>query len=272
MIISDNRKLFTSAEVCHVCGISKTSLFRLEEFGFLKPYYVNPDTGYRYYDLQNITAVGQFQRMQGIGLSKKEIVDVYLNRVDNADFLKTQRQKLNKMQRFLDEYECRITRSNSSESFVSLSAVKCYCTRITAFSIEEAAKLDYLAHEKCAEEGYKLLGSEPLFGIIEDRYALSNAQISGLDYTFCIPVSPDTEMDTHIRFFQETSGFSLLGFGDFSVIPDFEKRFWKEVDKRKMTASEPPRFIMHVGSYAGTQYKPDDYCYEYVLPIKNAET
>ena len=107
MIFTDQRRLFTSLQVCRACGISRTSLFRLEEIGFLTPYSVNPDTGYRYYDLQNITAVGQFQRMQEIGLSKKEIVDVYLEQIDSEEFLKIQRQKLNLMQRFLDEYEIR---------------------------------------------------------------------------------------------------------------------------------------------------------------------
>ena len=103
MIFTDQRRLFTSLQVCRACGISRTSLFRLEEIGFLTPYSVNPDTGYRYYDLQNITAVGQFQKMQEIGLSKKDIVDLYLERMDSEEFLKTQRQKLNMMQRFLDD-------------------------------------------------------------------------------------------------------------------------------------------------------------------------
>lgn len=270
MVIRDNRKLFSSAEVCNTCGISKTSLFRLEECGFLKPYHVNPDTGYRYYDLQNITAVGQFQRMQKIGLSKKEITDVYYNRVDCAEFLKAQRMKLSRMQRFLDEYECQLTHSsNDSGSFVSLAAVTCYCTKITAFSLEEAAKLDYLAHEKCVEDGYKLLGSEPLFGIMEDRNALANCRISGAEYTLCIPVFPDTDKTEYIHHFPETHGFSVVGFGDFSVIAKLEKHFWEEVDRRNLSPSEPARFIMHVGSYAGTHYKPDDYCYEYVLPIND---
>jgi len=270
MSLPDKRILFTSAEVCHTCGISKTSLFRLEECGFLKPYYTNPDTGYRYYDLQNITTVGQFQRMQEFGLSKKEITDVYYNRVDSAEFLKIQRQRLSRMQKFLDEYECYYTHnSNNSGSFVLLSAVTCYCTNITASSLEEAARLDYLAHEKCVREGYKMLGSEPLFGIIEDRNALTNCQISGASYTLCIPVTSDTKNDPQIRFFPETQGFSIIKCGDFSVVPKLEEMFWTEVDKRKLSSSEPARFIMHIGSYAGAHYKPEDFCYEYVLPIEN---
>ena len=63
MELPENRALFSIKEMCEICGISRASLLRLEEDGFLLPYRVNPDTGYRYYDMQNVTAVGQYQRM-----------------------------------------------------------------------------------------------------------------------------------------------------------------------------------------------------------------
>ncbi len=137
MLFPDQRKLFTSAEVCRACGISQTSLFRLEEIGFLKPYRINPDTGYRYYDLQNITAVGQFQRMQGMELSKKEIADVYHERVNSEDFLQAQRRRLNMLQRFLDKYEFRHSKAKEHPgSYITLPAVTCYCVDIIAYSPE----------------------------------------------------------------------------------------------------------------------------------------
>ncbi len=114
-----------------------------------------------------------------------------------------------------------------------------------------------------------MLGSEPLFGIIEERDLLTNCHISGATYTLCIPVSPDTKDGPQIRFFPETQGFSIIECGDFSVVPKLEKRFWEEIDKRKLSQSEPARFIMHIGTYAGAHYKPEDFCYEYVLPIEN---
>ena len=55
MIFPDNRKLFTIKEMTQACGVSRTTLIRMEEDGFLKPYRVDPDSGYRYYDLQNVT-------------------------------------------------------------------------------------------------------------------------------------------------------------------------------------------------------------------------
>ncbi|MCR5024606.1 MAG: MerR family transcriptional regulator [Lachnospiraceae bacterium] len=268
MIFTDQRRLFTSAEVCRACGISRTSLFRLEEIGFLSPYSVNPETGYRYYDLQNITAVGQFQRMQKIGLSKKEIVDVYLEQIDSKEFLKTQRQKLNMMKRFLDEYEYLHDHNRiHSGAFVTFPAVTCYCSDFTAYSTEEAVKHNYIIHERCAREGYQLLGSEPLFAVIDKDAVWENLSVSGVHYTICIPVSPDTAPDPNIRSFPETHGFSGIVFGDYSVIPEYSETIRKEIGKRNLKPSGSPRIIMHIGAYAGKHYNPDDFCYEFVIPI-----
>ena len=92
------------------------ALIRMEEGGFLEPYHVDPDTGYRYYDMQNVAAIGQYQRLQSIGLSRSEIADVYFGRVDSAEFIARQRRKLESMRRFLNEYEMSRDRSRNRMS------------------------------------------------------------------------------------------------------------------------------------------------------------
>ncbi len=270
MVFPDQRRLFTSAQVCRACGISRTSLFRLEEIGFLTPYSVNPDTGYRYYDLQNITAVGQFQKMQEIGLSKKEIVELYLEQIDDKEFLKKHRQKLYMMQRFLDEYEVRHDHDRvSSGAIATLPAVTCYCSDYTAYSMQEAIKHNYLTHEKCVQEGFRLLGSKPVFAVIDNGAVWDDLAVSGIHYTICIPISPDTTPGPDIRIFPETRVFSRIIFGDYSVLPQCIEPFRKEMSKRKLTPSGPPRVIMYVGAYAGAHYKPEDYCYECAIPVSD---
>ena len=126
MKLPKNRALFSIKEMSEICGISRASLLRLEEDGFLLPYRVNPDTGYRYYDMQNVTAVGQYQRMQTIGMSRKEIADLYYERIDSAAFIAELRQKLARLQLFLNEYEMRHDRSkNFSVFYTALPAVTC---------------------------------------------------------------------------------------------------------------------------------------------------
>ena len=89
----EKRKLFTITEVARACGVSRSTLLRMEESGFLKPFRVDPETGYRYYDLSAVSAVGQYQMLQSIGLTRKEIGDVYYERIDSSDFLEMLRQR-----------------------------------------------------------------------------------------------------------------------------------------------------------------------------------
>lgn len=269
MIFPDNRKLFTIKEMTQACGVSRTTLIRMEEDGFLKPYRVDPDSGYRYYDLQNVTAVGQYQRLQEAGLSRKEIADLYYERVDSRKFLEAQRQKLSRLQRFLDEYELRHDHSKAfSVSYVTIPAVTCYCVEITTFSPEETATLSFLAHERCAAEGYRMLGSELLFGIPHEQFARMDYLGVEHHFTLCIPVLPDAKPDPQLRFFAATEAISILGFGGYSIVPKLWDCLWAELEARGLTASGPARFIAHVAPYTGAHYKPEDFCYECVVPIK----
>ncbi|MCR5830438.1 MAG: MerR family transcriptional regulator [Lachnospiraceae bacterium] len=270
MKLPSNRKVFTSAEVCRACGISRTSLFRLEEIGFLKPYHVNPENGYRYYDLQNITVIGQYQRMQAIGLSKKEIVDLYYERVDSKKFLEEQRQRLNMLERFLDDYEFRHNHGKGhSGSIVTIPSVTCYCKDITATTTDEIAKYNYFTHEECVSKGYRMLGSKPLFAEYKDRNIWANYLTYGINYTLCIPVVPSCDNDPNVRYFPEIKAFSIIEFGEYSTITKICRDSWEEFDKSGLTASAPARIIMHVGSYAGAQYRSEDFCYEAVIPISD---
>ncbi len=271
MRFPENRKLFTINQAGRACGVSRATLLRLEESGFLKPYMTDPDTGYRYYDAQNVASVGQYQWLQASGLSRSEIADLYYERVDAGEFLRTQREKLSRMQRFLDEYELRHDHSrNFSFSYVTLPEVTCRCTEFSC-AAEDIGTLCFMAHEDCIEEGYRLLGSEPMFAIPDDQHQrIDFSSPLSRQFIVCIPVTPDPdgEPDPKLRHFPAAEAFSLLGFGDFSIIPGLSDMLWKEFDARGLEASGPARFRGLIAPYSGAHFGPDDFCYEYVVPVK----
>lgn len=265
----ENRKLFTIKEVSHACGISRATILRLEESGFIKPYRIDPDTGYRYYDMFNITAIGQYQRLQTIGLSRKEISDLYYERIDSAEFIKAQRKKLSILQNFIDEYELRHDHSKDSMfSYVTLPSMTYYCVKIEAKNAFEAELQAYLGHEKCISEGYRMNGSEPLIAIVDDPYIYADPTFSEFHYTAGYPVIADAAEDPKLRFFPETEAFSIIGFGEYSVMPLLWKRLTDEINNRKLEPAGSPRLIPLVAPYAGSHYKPQDFCYQCVVPIK----
>ena len=269
MKLPENRAQFSIKEMTEICGISRASLLRLEEDGFLTPYRVNPETGYRYYDLQNVAAVGQYQRMQTIGLSRKEIADLYYERVDSAAFLAELRQKLARLQRFVAEYEARHDKTKDlSASYVTLPEVTCYCTVVDGTSYKDVAVKAYLAHEKCVAEGYKMRGSEPLMAVYDGAGTCGELLASPYKGTLCIPVANDPAGDPNLRRFPSTEALSIIGFGSYDIIGELCKRLFEDIEKRDLTPSGPPRVISHVAPYAGQHFKTADYCTECVIPVK----
>ncbi len=265
----EKRKLFTIKEISHACGVSRATLIRMEEDGFFRPNWIDPDTGYRYYDTQNVAAVGQYQRLHTIGLSRKEIADLYLEREDSDKLLEGLRQKLNRLQRFLNDYELRHDKSkNFSVFYVSLPALTCYCTEINGSSFDESGMMAYLAHEKCVEAGYRLFGGEPLMTIYDDPRACVDQLGAGSKFTMCVPVIPESKDDPNLRFFPATEALAILGFGYYTVIARLWEILFEEVERRGLEPSGHARLIGLTAPYSGAHYDPEDFCYECVIPIK----
>ena len=77
MLFPEDQQLFTINELAKVCGVSRTTLIRIEECGILTPCYVNPDTGYRYYNAYNASQIGQYLFLQSMGLTREETAALY---------------------------------------------------------------------------------------------------------------------------------------------------------------------------------------------------
>ena len=60
----DTRPLFQITVAAHACGLSRSTLLRMEEKGLLAPAYIAPDSGRRYYDNHNVARVLQIEKLK----------------------------------------------------------------------------------------------------------------------------------------------------------------------------------------------------------------
>ncbi len=273
MNFPEDRKLFTMKEFSRACGVSRTTLIRIEESGVLTPCRVDPETGYRYYDAYNASQVGQYLMLQSLGLTRTEISDCYYQREDSREFLRRQREKLSRMQRTLEELEVRSGGLPSlSFSFVDLSEVTCYCVSSVLTSAEDGETFFYRAHEQCISAGYQLNGTEPLFGIFSDDWQVSSPVMDHPHTsTACIPVIPGGHGDPHLVTFPAVHAFSGLAYGDYSMIGTLDARFREEIIARKIRPAGPVRFIGLVAPYTGNHIASEHYCYRIVVPVSGAD-
>ncbi len=266
----EKRHEFSINEFAHACGVSRKTLLRMEECGFLKPYRVNEETKYRYFDAYNAAQVGQCRLLQTLGLSRAQIADYYSRKTDLAAFLKLQREKLSLMQRTLEEMELRADPSRNFEaSFIDIPEITCYCETTMISSPEESEPFFYATQEQCMLAGYQLLGVEPLFGLSEDDYRMLTARPSRI--TACIPIVSSGKEDSHIMTFPATRAFSMLAYGNYTVIADLCSRFWKAFDEKELTPAGRARFIGISAPYAGEHISYSDFCYRIVVPIETAD-
>ena len=269
MIYPEDIQLFSIHEFSRACGVSRASLLRMEECGFLTPYRIDPETGYRYYDAHNAAEVGQFQLLQTLGLSRREITDYYYEKYSNLDFLKQQRIKLNRMQRVLEELELRSDPScQFSFSFLELPDITCYCDTEKFTSLEDSETFFYKTHMESIGAGFQMDGMEPLFGLSDNEFHMSdNFSAISSKTTACIPIVAPDHQDPHVITFKATHAFSCLAKGDYSIIPELCVRFWKEIDQRNLNPAGRARFIGLVSPYSGKHIQQDKYCYRLLVPI-----
>ena len=271
----EERQLFTIKEFSRACGVSRTSLIRMEECGFLTPYRTDPDTGYRYYDAHNAAEVGQFQLLQTLGLPRGEIADYYFQKKDAGEFLQKQREKLTRMQRIIEELELR---SDSSRqfmfSFIDLPETVCFCRTADIASPLESELFFYTTHEECIREGYHLQGTEPMFGLSEDYFRFREDSTHGHTKTSArIPIvytgGGDPDEDPNLITFPAVHAFSALAHGDYSIITELCTQFWQEIEARKIQPAGPARFIGLVAPYTGRHIEQKQFCYRLIVPVES---
>lgn len=263
------RYLFTVKDVCHTCGISRATLLRIEESGFLTPYKIDAKTGYRYYDAQNIAQIGQYQLLQKLGISRKEITDFYLQNIDVKEFINSQRQRISVLQRLLDELELRYTQSdNFIISYTDLPELTCYYEKIAYTSPDVLETFAYDAHQRMIRQGYVAYTGEPQMIFLLNKGSSANND-SVTELTLCLPTLPTNEVDSHLMTLEKCHAFSMVGYGNYSNLPYFIKRCRDEIAARKLVPIGAVRIIVLVAPYVGAHISPDNFCYEFVVPIEH---
>lgn len=77
-------------------NISTETLRHYDRIGLLKPVYVDPDTGYRYYSITQYEKIGTIRELKNLGMSLSEIKDYFNNRSVETSraLLAEQKQKI----------------------------------------------------------------------------------------------------------------------------------------------------------------------------------
>ena len=162
----DTKKLFQITEAAHACGLSRSTLMRLEEKGLLKPAYIAPDSGRRYYDNHNVARILQIEKFKAMGFGTEEIAGYFVRGGEAEGLLAVLEERLHSLQRSVEEMRLRATESDQfSVQMVTLPAVTCCIQWHVGHTFAERYDAMYDFYSQCIREGC-VLSDEPLFVII----------------------------------------------------------------------------------------------------------
>ncbi len=266
-MVKKQSDLFQITEAANACGISRSTLMRLEEKELIKPVYISEESGRRYYDNYNIARVLQIEKFRNMGLSNDEIIDYYKSGGQIDKILLPLEKMLSNIQRSVDELRLQSHKEGDILiDIITLPKVICRMKKSIGLSPKDKYDAMYSFYTECVKKGC-VLSDEPLFDILE-RTDFLNGYLSNEKYPFyaCVPLREETDDSVILP---PCKALSVLYYGDYE---DSEKCWLiigEELKKRNLKPCGLPRVIGIVAAYSGREIAERKYCSRFVIPIEN---
>lgn len=103
----DIKNLFQITEAAQACGLSRSTLMRMEEKGLLTPAYISPTSGRRYYDNHNVARVLQIEKLKAMGLGTEEIAGYFASGGEVTELLSVLEERLRELSRGVEDLRLR---------------------------------------------------------------------------------------------------------------------------------------------------------------------
>lgn len=262
----DKKDLFQITEAAHACGVSRSTLMRMEKSGLLKPAYISEVSGRRYYDNFNVAHVLQVEKFKSLGLDNKEIIDYYKSGGQVSQLLSALESKLSELQRGVEELRlCEKQTDDILISTITLPETVCLMHRSMGRTVKDKYAVMFDFYRECVRKGYRL-SDEPIF-VISDRIDYLNGYISEDKFPFhvCVPIKNKTPDSVTLP---ACKALSVLYYGDYDNIDSAWITLGKQVKERNLTPIGSPRVLGIVAPYSGREISTRRYCSRLVVPVE----
>ena len=263
----DTKKLFQITEAAHACGLSRSTLMRMEKKGLLTPAYIAAESGRRYYDNHDVARILQIEKFKSMGLTTEQIADYFAQGGEISTLLATLESRLQDIQRNVEELRLRTMEAPGiSVQIMRQPAVTCRMRECMGRTVADKYADMYDFYSECVRQGC-VLSEEPLF-TISDRQDYLEGYISSepYPYTVCVPVQPE-KAPADALVLPECRVLSVLYCGDYSGVDEAWLTLGREVKARGLTLAGNPRVLGIVAPYTGREIKSRRYCSRFVLPV-----
>lgn len=259
--------LFQITEAARACGLSRSTLMRLEEKGLIKPVYKAKESGRRYYNNYNISRILEIKKLQNMGLSNESIIAYYKSGGQIFEILEPLEKMLQNMQLSVAELKLRAHQEGDIIiEIITLPEIICRMKKSIGKKPQDKYDAMYSLYTECIKKGC-VLSDEPLFDIL-DRSDFLNGYLSDEEYPFyvCVPLKEKTDDSVVIP---ACKALSVLYCGDYENSDKCWLIINEELKKRNLKPSGLPRVIGIIAAYTGKEIAEKKYCSRFVIPIED---
>ncbi len=264
----DTTGLFSITQAANACGISRSTLMRMEERGLLVPAYISPQSGRRYYDNHNISRVLQIQQFQSMGFNAEETASYFAKEGEANELLAILEERLSLLQQNVEEMKLRSMKiPNMSVQILRLPETLCCVQQHTGKTLQERYDAMYHFYHECIEKGY-VLAKEPLF-VVHKRTDYLEGELLDVEHPFqvCVPILAKKAPADAVRF-PACTALSVLWYGyDNNSLQEAWLTLGREAKNRGLTPAAFPRTLGIVAPYTGREINPKQYCSRIVLAV-----
>ena len=265
---TETKELFQISEAAAACGLSRSTLLRMEDKGLLTPAYISPDSGRRYYDNHNVARVMQIEKFRAMGLNTEQIIDYFVRGGEASDMLKVLESRLHDLKRSVEEMRLRTMETPGiSVQIMTLPAVTCCMRRYMGHTLMDKYNAMYELYSECIRKGY-VLSDEPLISI-SNRYDYLEGYIGSDPYPIdvCVPLRADKAPADAVTL-PECRALSVLYCGDYSGVNEAWLTLGREAKARGLEPAAAPRVLGIVAPYTGREIDTKRYCSRLALPVE----
>lgn len=268
MLLAHDDSLFTISQAAKACGVSRSTLMRLEDKELLMPSFQQPDNGYRYYTVYDLFQIRQLQQFDAIGLSASEIRNYYASDDDPSGLLSILEPRLCLLKQITEELQIR-ARGKQQTVFEQITLPSLLCCVMDGCGCGAQDRYDKIAvlSHKMAEKGWPYQYMHTGFSIcrrsdyLEGRWAEQPAA-----FTACIPVLPEKAPPDAVMI-PGGAALSMLHYGSSESEKDLLFQLAAYLRKHRL---QPDGFVrafdlMHTSIQQ--PFRTDARCMRYVIPI-----
>lgn len=108
-----NAELYSVNYAANACNVSRSTILRLEKEGLVLPAYTDPQSGYRYYSVENLAEILHILHLQSLGFTKKELTGIKDQPARFRRALEARRAEQEALLRELEDLTSRISAPNT---------------------------------------------------------------------------------------------------------------------------------------------------------------